>query len=72
MESFFINTGIYIISNNVLSVIDYNKYLDMPTFINKYTTLNSLKCNIFPVHEYWLDIGQIEHLKKANLDINKY
>ena len=28
------------------------------------------KINAFPVHEYWLDIGQINEYNKANKDID--
>ena len=25
--------------------------------------------NVFPIHEYWLDIGRMDEYKKANRDI---
>jgi len=28
--------------------------------------------SMFPVHEYWLDIGQMEHFEKAQADSDKY
>ena len=30
-----------------------------------------IKINMFPVHEYWVDIGEHENLKKAEVDSEK-
>ena len=59
-----INAGIYIINPTINHLINDNDYIDMPDLIN-----SSIKSNkniiIFPIHEYWLDIGRHENLKEA-------
>ena len=65
---YFVNSGIYIISNNVISSLPNNEYLDMPTLFEK-KQLEGFKVSKFPIHEYWLDIGRHDDFKKAQLDI---
>jgi dTDP-glucose pyrophosphorylase len=64
----FINAGIYVLSPGVLKAVEPGRNIDMPTllgeFINKQKTVN-----MFPVHEYWLDIGRIEDFHRAQSDI---
>ena len=65
----FINAGIYVLSENIIKDSLSNERIDMPTLLNK--QLDSEKeINIFPVHEYWLDIGRIGDYKKANKDVS--
>ena len=59
-----INAGIYVIDPSINTLIKKNNYLDMPDLINL-STKNNKKIVIFPVHEYWLDIGRHENLKEA-------
>ena len=40
----------------------------MPNFIQTQIDKGS-KVNVFPIHEYWLDIGRIEEYEKANLEV---
>jgi len=67
-HNFFINAGIYILSSNLVKNIKVDKYLDMPNLLRTIIE-SSGKVNIFPIHEYWLDIGQIEQYEKAQFDI---
>jgi|TARA_B110000858_G_scaffold66758_1_gene77552 dTDP-glucose pyrophosphorylase len=67
LKTFFVNAGIYVINPSLLTNIETNKYIDMPTFLNKLIA-NESKISMFPVHEYWLDIGHHKNLKKAEKD----
>lgn len=62
-----INAGIYIISPSVLAFIPKDQTTDMPDLVNHIVKMG-LKVTIFPVKEYWLDIGRMEDLKRANSD----
>ncbi|WP_078555814.1 nucleotidyltransferase family protein [Bacillus alkalicellulosilyticus] len=67
---FFVNAGIYVLNPEVIDLIPKDEFYDMPTLFevlnkNKYTT------NVFPIHEYWLDIGQIPDYEKANLEFTE-
>ena len=63
-ESFFCNAGIYAISSDVLSLIKPKEYLDMPDFISK-CIKTGLPVAVYPIHEYWSDIGTPDDLEKA-------
>jgi dTDP-glucose pyrophosphorylase len=71
VHSFFVNAGIYILSPRVLELIPLNKFYDMPTLFNKLIELNKTVLS-FPIHEYWLDIGQINDYKQANIEYHEY
>ena len=63
----FINAGIYLISPSILKEIKNNEYLDMPDLLNK-SLMNNKKIVVYPMYEYWLDIGRVDNLNKANLE----
>mgnify|MGYP001174995125 CR=1 FL=1 len=62
-----INAGIYLLSQNVLSCIESDKYCDMPNLFRYLQTLD-MKVGVFPIYEYWIDIGRKETLEKAILE----
>jgi len=71
VHKFFINAGIYVLNPDVINTIDGKSYLDMPHLLNKKINEN-IQVNMFPLYEYWLDIGQIEQFKKAQVDSRTY
>ncbi|MDN3401228.1 nucleotidyltransferase family protein [Pseudoalteromonas sp. APC 3213] len=66
---YFVNAGIYIISNHIINSLPKNERLDMPTLfeIKQQEGLKTLK---FPIHEYWLDVGRHVDYNKAQVDIH--
>ena len=64
-QNFLCNAGIYIASSKVLDFIPKNKHFDMTelieTMIEKEENLG-----VFPIHEYWADIGTPNQLHQAN------
>jgi len=68
---FFINAGIYVLNTEVVSKIPASTVLDMPDLLNQIIQETS-SVNMFPVHEYWLDIGQIDQFNKAQIDVERY
>ena len=60
----FINAGIYIIDPSIIKDLNDEEYLDMPDLLNKRLRGNYKKV-VYPIHEYWLDIGRIDSLNKA-------
>jgi len=67
VHKFFVNAGIYVVNHSLIQNIDSNTNLDMTDFLE--SKLDTNKVNAFPIHEYWLDIGQIDEYDKANHDI---
>ncbi|RXF01999.1 CBS domain-containing protein [Pseudoalteromonas sp. PS5] len=65
---YFVNAGIYVISNHIINSLLKNERLDMPGLFKKIQA-EGLKVLKFPIHEYWLDVGRHDDFKKAQVDI---
>ena len=63
-----VNAGIYVIDPDTIKNLTKGKNIDMPSLINNELEKNSSSVSVFPIHEYWLDIGQIEDYQKAQVD----
>lgn len=61
-----VNAGIYVINKDIISNVNHNEYLDMPTL---FESLIDHEAHVYPFHEYWLDIGRIDDFKRAQIDI---
>lgn len=64
---FFVNAGIYVISPEVMKLVPHDDYFDMTTLVSKVLD-NKEKAGVFPLHEYWQDIGQREDFNKAMVE----
>lgn len=60
----FINAGVYCISPEVMNRVAHEEYLDMPTLIQN-ELAEKRAVAMFPIHEYWLDIGRYSDYEKA-------
>lgn len=70
LERYFVNAGIYILNPEALDYIPKNKFFDMPSLFD--VLLNSgKKTSVFPIREYWLDIGKMHDFEKANLEFSE-
>jgi dTDP-glucose pyrophosphorylase/predicted transcriptional regulator len=67
VQNFFVNAGIYVLSPFTLEHIPFNIFFDM-TDLFRTLIEKDLTAIAFPLREYWLDIGQKDDFKKANLD----
>ncbi|WP_417884117.1 nucleotidyltransferase family protein [Vibrio rumoiensis] len=68
VQRFFVNAGIYVISPRVIQSVEKNQKIDMPTLLEQHME-ERRKVLMFPIHEYWLDIGRMEDFKQAQVDI---
>lgn len=59
----FINCGVYAFSNSLLSTLNFNKNMDMITFLKKIKN-NKNKIFAFPLYEGWLDLGNKKNIKR--------
>ncbi len=66
MYRFFINAGIYVLEPDSLNFLG-EKFQDMPDFFRKLAEAQKLT-NVFPIREYWLDIGNLNDFHRANGD----
>jgi NDP-sugar pyrophosphorylase family protein len=67
-QHYFINAGIYVLSPELVKSVKPGERIDMPTLLE-----NEIRAGrdvtMFPVHEYWLDIGRIEDFQRAQSEI---
>tara|TARA_B100000925_G_scaffold282956_1_gene256346 strand:- start:4004 stop:5059 length:1056 start_codon:yes stop_codon:yes gene_type:complete len=63
-KSIQISAGIYVLENNIIKKLNKNEYLDMPVLLKNLINSNK-KVTIFPLYEYWADIGHFDQLKKV-------
>jgi dTDP-glucose pyrophosphorylase/predicted transcriptional regulator len=67
IHNFFVNAGIYVLEPEILNGMKKNLYQDMPNLLEKLMQ-NKKQVSAFPLHEYWLDIGQMDDLERAQSD----
>ena len=70
IHNFFVNAGIYVLEPDLVNSVNGNDFLDMPDLLEKRIN-NGDTVNMFPIHEYWLDIGQMDEYEKAHKDYSK-
>ena len=71
MQSFFVNAGIYVINPELLYQLPKTGYFDMPSLFNNILVSQKNSIGVFPVHEYWMDVGLRDELEKAKLEFLK-
>ena len=64
VHEFMVNAGIYVISPTAIDLIQPGRYLDMPELFHRLRSLDKF-VTVYPLHEYWLDIGLPETLIQA-------
>ncbi len=67
-QKFFINAGIYALDPDVLDLVPKDDYDDMTTLFERIVGAG-WQTSVFPICEYWLDIGRHSDLDKANGDL---
>ena len=70
IHRFFVNAGIYVLQPDVLHMISKNAHFDMPSLFEKIVS-NKVETAVFPIREYWLDVGQMDDFRQAETDFGK-
>lgn len=63
--NYLVNAGVYVLSPKILDLIDNDVYTDMPSLFLR-AQERSQNVSVFPIHEYWIDVGNPDSLKKAD------
>lgn len=71
VQNFFVNAGVYTFEPEVLDLIPSEQYVDMPTFFDILLE-KKLSTSIFPIHEYWMDIGKYRDYQRANGEYDQF
>ncbi len=70
IHRFFVNAGVYVLEPSVFKSINSDTYVDMTTVFNKLIE-EKQKTAVFPIREYWIDIGQLDDFKRANNEFDE-
>jgi dTDP-glucose pyrophosphorylase len=70
VHHFFVNAGIYVLEPSCLKQIPENVFFDMPELFNSLIN-NQRNTTVFPIREYWIDVGQSEDFQKANSEFKR-
>jgi len=60
----FVNAGIYVVNPEVIQSVKTDTYLDMPDLFTENIERKN-KTLVFPIREYWMDVGRMEDFEKA-------
>jgi len=69
VQKYFVNAGIYALNSSALDLIPPKERFDMPQLLKKMMDIGQ-PTSVFPVREYWLDIGRVSDLEKAKGEFN--
>jgi dTDP-glucose pyrophosphorylase len=64
IKKFFINAGIYIFENELISKVKPGEHIDMPDLLEQQIK-EGKTVNVFPIHEYWKDVGHIDEYESV-------
>ena len=67
VHRFLVNAGIYVLEPSAVDLVPFGAAYDMPTLFERLTREHRA-ASVFPITEYWLDIGRMDDFNKANDD----
>ena len=70
-QKFFVNAGIYVLNAATIDLIPDEQSFDMTTLFEGAISAG-MRTAVFPIHEYWMDVGQPEDFRNANLEFNEH
>ena len=68
VQRFFVNAGIYLLAPDLVKSVMPGTCIDMPTLLGQEID-NGKVVSMFPIHEYWLDIGRMDDFQKAQNEL---
>ena len=70
VSTYFVNAGIYVLEPSCLNVIPSDSFFDMTDLFSGLT--QGREAAVYPVRDYWLDIGRVDDLKRAHGEYCKH
>ena len=67
VNRYLVNAGIYALEPEAIELVPKGQYFDMPSLFDAMRQ-RGMAASVFPVREYWMDVGHIEDFHKANDD----
>jgi dTDP-glucose pyrophosphorylase len=71
IQSCLVNAGIYVLDHSLIKSVAKQKKLDMPTLLNQQLALDEVVA-MFPINDYWLDIGREADFLRAQGDYSNF
>src|SRR5262249_10086095 len=68
---FLVSAGIYVLEPEAMGLVPPRTRVHMPSLFERMVA-EGLETCVFPIGEYWLDIGRIEDFERANKDFSRY
>jgi dTDP-glucose pyrophosphorylase len=65
IKKFFVNAGIYAFEPELINKVKVGEHIDMPNLLEQQIK-EGQTVNVFPIHEYWKDIGHFDDYQSAN------
>ena len=69
VKKFFVNAGVYVFDAGLIDKVKVGEYIDMPNLLEQ-QMIEGGNVSVFPIHEYWKDIGQIEEYLSVDNSFN--
>lgn len=70
IQQYFVNGGIYVLNSEMLNLIPRNTFFDMPSLFEMALS-QKLETSVFPIREYWIDIGRMDDYNRANAEFKE-
>lgn len=64
---YLVNAGIYVLSPEAIDLVPPNAFYNMPDLFTALVA-NDMHSVVFPIPEYWMDIGLIDDFRRANAE----
>lgn len=64
-ERYLVNAGVYVLQADALGLIPEDQSFDMPDLFKRLMDRGE-ETAVFPIREYWMDIGQLDEFHRAN------
>ena len=65
VKKFFVNAGIYVFEPEMINKVKVGENIDMPDLLNQQIK-EGQRVNVFPIHEYWKDIGHMNEFNSVS------
>ena len=69
-ESWYVSAGIYVVGRSVFDHVGRGVRIDMPTVLER-VVANKGRVALYPIREYWLDIGRMEDFEQAHAEFHE-
>lgn len=66
-QTFYVSAGMYVLSPEAVAHVREEKFFDMPDLFNQLIE-ERMRTTVYPVREYWMDIGRLDDFRQAQDD----